>query len=554
LCGAASGESSDMALSVTPETRALLKDFLERRRAWGQSPESPEQLLIDLDAIHRRGESDAAILLWQGFEKGPAAVQHRTLEVITALLTSAGASRVLSLVDEASWGEDALWSQANRERWRRIEPEAVRSAASDRPASAGLLVLLSGHQDGYVREAAVIGLDGLTMPFVLTALRHRLNDWVEPVRQAAVRVLRGFLSPEHAASLVGSLDLLEGLRRCGRADHQAVLDQIDMVLREPASQPQVQAGLSSPNPAIRRGCYAALLHGRDADAWLAWGLEAVDPWIRLHAARAIQALPPERLPAGCIDRIAACGLRPVRQIAVEMIGKAGDVDRLRGFLLDRSPTIREFARFYLSKCLGQFDAQAYYRDGLLDVADSRLDRYIAGLGETGDANAVPAIMPYARHRRTMVRLAAFRALDRVALDNQTEVFLEALADPSGRIRQAAFAALAARRHEVSIDRLASWAGTADPNGRRCAVLLIGNYPRDVQPQSLLPFLNDSDDTVRGLAERLCIRCLSLLFDPSRVHDPWRAWVEQHCFAWSAEHRERVRELLRARARKISRHN
>lgn len=126
-----------------------------------------------------------------------------------------------------------------------------------------------------------------------------------------------------------------------RTIHNAMV----MVLREPTARPQVLAGLTSPNPAIRRGCYAALLHGANPDEWGVWGLEATDPWIRLHAARAIRELPPDRVPTGFVDRMATCGPRPVRQLAVEMIAEKGDVARLRGFLLDQSPTLREFARF-----------------------------------------------------------------------------------------------------------------------------------------------------------------------------------------------------------------
>jgi HEAT repeat protein len=267
---------------------------------------------------------------------------------MTLLLNAADPSQVLRLMREAARGIPE-WSQSDHEHWWNLAPEAVQSLAADRPVCAGVLVLLSGHHNGYVREAAVRGLDGLTMPCVVPALRERLNDWVEPVRRAALRAMCGFLSAEHAQALVGSLHLFDGLRRCGRADHQAVLDQIDMVLREHAARPHVQAGLASPNPAIRRGCFAALIHGPDHDQWLAWGLEARDPWIRLRAARAIRALPPDRVPATWVDRIAVCSLRPVRQLACEMIAEQGDVTRLRGFLVDQSPTVREFASVVCQK-------------------------------------------------------------------------------------------------------------------------------------------------------------------------------------------------------------
>jgi HEAT repeat protein len=506
-----------------------------------------QHLLIYLDAIRQRGEPNAAILLWPGILNRSAPVQQRALEVMTTLLNTASAIQVLNLIHEASRG-NTIWSQADHERWWNLTPNDVRSLGLDRPDSAGLLVLLSGHHSGFVREAAVLELDGLTLPCVVPALRDRLNDWVEPVRRAALRAMRSFFSAEHAAALIGSLDLLDGLRRCGRADHQAVLDQIDMVLREPAALSQVQVGLSSHAPGIRRGCYVALLHGPAPDEWLVWGLEAKDPWIRLHAAHAIQALSPDRRPTGILDRIAVCGLRPVRQIAVEMIAENGDVDRLRIFLLDQSPTLREFARFYLDKLLGSFNAKAFYRDGLTSASGAQVARYIDGLGETGDGDDVPSVLDFIEHKRTLVRLAATRALARLAPSNLTDPFLLALADHSWRIRQTASAALAARQSELPIERLVSLATTADPEGRWCVALLLGNYPSTAQLPSLEQFLTDVDDDVRGLAENLCLRSLGQILNPFLKPDPWRTWAEQHYSAWSANHRDRVRELIKTKFR------
>ncbi len=104
-----------MALSVTPETLALLKD-LEHRRAWGLLPESPDRLLAILDAIQQRGEPDAAILLWAGIENRSAPVRHRTLEVMSALLNTASGSRVASLIRETARG-NPIWTQADHEHW-----------------------------------------------------------------------------------------------------------------------------------------------------------------------------------------------------------------------------------------------------------------------------------------------------------------------------------------------------------------------------------------------------------------------------------------------------
>lgn len=536
-----------MALSVSSETVELVREFTARRRSWGFLPESSSHLVACLDSILKRGEPDAAVLLWPGIDNRPAAVQQRTLEVMSSLLARASASRAIELIGEVQRGVP-FWSPESSQHWWKITPGEVRALAAFRPACAGLLVLLSGHHSGYVREAAVLNLDGLTQPFVIPALRDRLNDWVDPVRRAALRVMRTFLSADHAAALIDSLDSLQNLKRCGRADHQPLLDQVDMVLREPAARPHLKRGLSSPNPAIRRGCYATVVLAEESVAeWLTWGLDAKDPWIRLHAARTIRALPAGRTPDSFLDRMVGCGLRPVRQIAVEMIAERGysdAVDRLKSFLLDPSPTLREFARFYLTKILGHFDAATFYRDGLAAASGSKMGRFIEGIGETGDHGDVERIAPHAKHDRGSVRLITIRALTRLAPETLTEPFLTALADPSGRVRQAAMAALAARRSEVPVEVLCSWASTADQAGRRSIVLLLGDYRIASQMPALLPFLADADDDIRGLAENLCLRGLAKILNPFAHPDPWLAWAEEHSPAWSPGHQERVRELIR----------
>jgi len=196
-----------MALSVTSRTRALITDFFTRRRAWGLLPASQDDLLTCLDAILQAGEVDAAILLCPGIRDRPTRVRHRTMEVLTALLASASPSRVIGLVTEIARSR-TLWSLEQGANPKSITAEEIRLLAADRPACAGILVLLSGHHSGYVREAAVVGLEGLKVAFVVPALRDRLNDWVDPVRRGALRALRGFLSADHAATpgrVAGSL-------------------------------------------------------------------------------------------------------------------------------------------------------------------------------------------------------------------------------------------------------------------------------------------------------------------------------------------------------------
>jgi len=182
------------------------------------------------------------------------------------------------------------------------------------------------------------------------------------------------------------------------------------------------------------------------------------------------------------------------------------------------------------------------------AAGAALAGPLAGLGETGDATDVSTVLSYAGHARRVIRLAALHALARLAPDDATEAFLAALDDSSARVRRIACAALIARSAGFPLARLQAWATTANPGGRASALTILPYYPVAYQREFLLPFLIDPDDMVRGLSESLCLRSLAQELNPFLHPDHWQTWAEQHCLAWSAEHRQRVRELIRRRAR------
>jgi hypothetical protein len=63
-----------------------------------------------------------------------------------------------------------------------------RSAAAQLLQTPGLEYLFIFHRDGRLREAALLKITGgLPNPFLFAAILWRLNDWAEPVRQAARR-------------------------------------------------------------------------------------------------------------------------------------------------------------------------------------------------------------------------------------------------------------------------------------------------------------------------------------------------------------------------------
>ncbi|WP_161851220.1 hypothetical protein [Bradyrhizobium sp. CCBAU 051011] len=114
-------------------------------------------------------------------------------------------------------------------------------------ANADLAWLFLFHPSGYLREAALYHITTPpTSPFFLAALAWRLNDWAEPVRQAAKRCVK-HVAPDIAAAVAGdaAVYLLERRFVWGRwRDEGNILDLVftrDDVLAALATRLQEQS-------------------------------------------------------------------------------------------------------------------------------------------------------------------------------------------------------------------------------------------------------------------------------------------------------------------------
>jgi hypothetical protein len=142
----------------------------------------------------------------------------------------------------------SLFFQRIRDRlWPQSVPAPFPSDRELLAANADLAWLFLFHPSGYLREAALCYITTPpTSPFFLAALAWRLNDWVEPVRQAAKRCVK-HIAPDIAAAVAGdaAVYLLERRSVWGRwRDEGNVLDLVftrDDVLAALATRLQEQS-------------------------------------------------------------------------------------------------------------------------------------------------------------------------------------------------------------------------------------------------------------------------------------------------------------------------
>jgi hypothetical protein len=293
------------------------------------------------------------------------------------------------------------------------------------------LGIASLHWNGFVREAAVRALgwceDGDELPFLLV----RLNDWVAPVRAAALSAARARLTPARAADWVRALPIVEKLAGRQRANHRGLIDAVAALLRTPEARPALLAGLASGPPKARLACFRMALE-TDAGALLEPALAGGDLVVRWEAARRLHLIGDGERRRALIARVVGDRASAVRSLALPLLvgepedWRRGQLERLG---CDLSPSLRVAARKLLP-----LDWAARYRILLGDPAGRRAA--LSGLGETGNEDDVWLVEPYLTDAATKVRAVALVATAALDVDS-VELFVAALADPSRRVSRSA---------------------------------------------------------------------------------------------------------------------
>lgn len=260
------------------------------------------------------------------------------------------------------------------------------SGASQLLRTPGLEYLFVFHRDGRLREAALLKITGgLPSPFLFAAVLWRLNDWAEPVRQAAARCAsRSFPATNPAVVARTAAELLvrqASWRRWqeersildevfGRSDVAAELanlmaaattgPQASMLrhaLRTPVlDQYLEQLAFDATQPAVRAVALRTLIDGKaEWPSGAAW--RWIDKSMGLRRRETVfdhrsLKIPPSRailIKHGIRDKSAAVRRVALTGVIRHMLG----TEEARAFAeplqFDRSSSVREKAEFILQR-------------------------------------------------------------------------------------------------------------------------------------------------------------------------------------------------------------
>ena len=253
------------------------------------------------------------------------------------------------------------------------------------------LLVMCEHWDGYKRENAVRRLGMLGNPIAIPKLIVRANDWVPQVRIAAKEAIVNLASPNNSEAFVLCLPDLYHLRKCGRDDHDSLIQAIESFLLLEANTRHLVGGLYNDNPFVARICMTLVIDNQilDVTKLAREGLQHPDIIVRAKASHLIRGLA-EKDQKVMLD-IAICDrFMPIRREAFQILLKSTASEELaRTFLFDRHSSIREIAIRHLDR--SGVDVKACYVESLTAEKPALIRLSIWGLGELKASDYLPVI-------------------------------------------------------------------------------------------------------------------------------------------------------------------
>lgn len=391
-----------------------------------------------------------AELVWDRSE----VVAEAAAEALRKILTRADTQTLLE-IDRRARVRPMYFPVRDSERWARIQPDDLRRLEGFRGAYASLMGYASLQPNGYVRQEAARRLRAITSGEEIRFLLLRLNDWVTAVRNEAEHAVAERVQPERAAAFADHLDLVLRLPGWLRSGQLESYGRITALLTGPELLPLTVKALKSGAPGNRKAAARILgeLSGSTLETLLPEVVESPHLEIRYWL---LSVVLPKLEPAAGLAmarRFLADRVASVRGAALRMVA-AMDSGAAEPFLLealwDRSPAVRESARFLLRKS-GRDDLASIVRGRLRAAPERDLAGLVAALGETGTPDDAPQVFGYLSDARPRVRAAAVRGLARLDLPAHASVIVDRVRDVAPSVSRASREMLERRPELLDFD-------------------------------------------------------------------------------------------------------
>lgn len=319
---------------------------------------------------------------------------------------------------------------------------------------AAVLKIGMQHPNGFFREQCI--REAKEFPGMLPFFLLRMNDWVEPVRQAAWEQIQDYISYCSEEELIASFPFLEKVERSERREKNKWNElknkfESEIIIR----LPKVKKERIWNQPFLRRkSLYRFLcrkneplvLELKDWDVLLAKEKNGYLRAIILQNIFINYSCPEELLEMYCKDSYSQ-----VRRLALyeKYQRYQASWDGLEQVLLDPCRAIREFAVFLLKK-YRNLDVTAYYSK-YLDT-DLRVTA-VLGLGENRGIEYCQTLERFLDSEDSKLVHTTLTALGRLLGEKGEEIYCSFLTDERSSVSKAAYQCLRKNQIMCGTDRL-----------------------------------------------------------------------------------------------------
>ncbi|MFT3902137.1 MAG: HEAT repeat domain-containing protein [Niabella sp.] len=274
------------------------------------------------------------------------------------------------------------------------------------------------NSSGYVREEAVKRLGETNNEKAIQFIVYRLADWVQAVRQTALKSIENFKKPEFINALVNNLTIFEWLQKVERTDLSSVhSDIMNFVVIKNKSF--VIENFKTFSDRTRIVIAKQITNSTS--------IELDELKILLNdkhfLVRNFALLHFDKLTQNEIDKLLKDKSARIRLQTLYNLKGREDFSKIAYTLLaDNSASIRDFTRYTLKNSITDFPQ--IYNDNLKNRVN--IIGSLSGLAETNGKDFVESIVPYLTDTKIKIRKTAFLALKQLDNDKAYDFALQNL--------------------------------------------------------------------------------------------------------------------------------
>ncbi len=263
------------------------------------------------------------------------------------------------------------------------------------------------NSSGYVREKAVKRLSETNNEKAIPFIVYRLADWVQAVRQTALKSIENFKKPEFINALVNNLTIFEWLQKVERTDLSSVHSDI-MNFVVVKNKNFVIENFKTFTDRTRIVLAKQIVNSDEIKLEdLKTLLSDKHFLVRNFALSHFDKFTQSEINNLLVDKSARIRM----QTLYSLKNKENFSDLVFPFLSDNSASIRDFARYELKNNISDF--AKIYNDNLLNKKN--IIGSLSGLAETNGKQFIETLFPFLQDPKVKIRKTAFLALKQ--LDN-----------------------------------------------------------------------------------------------------------------------------------------